>query len=111
MQDAQAGDINAINEVMGNLAAVQEMGMTPETAFANKNILTMMAAKDREENKYRIALENNLMKKYGIDRNYARALAVQSMRGQNALDVANVYMGGGVAPGLNAQGNIANYFK
>ena len=113
IQDAQAGDLNAINEIMGNLAMAQEMGLPPEAAFANKNLLTMMAARDREANKYQIALENNLMKKYGIDRNYARALTVQAMRGQNALDVASMYTGaygngGGVAPGLNQQGTANN---
>lgn len=113
IQDAQAGDLNAINEIMGNLAMAQEMGLPPEAAFANKNLLTMMAARDREANKYQIALENNLMKKYGIDRNYARALTVQAMRGQNALDVAGMYTGaygnsGGVAPGLNKQGTASN---
>jgi hypothetical protein len=113
IQDAQAGDLNAINEIMGNLAMAQEMGLPPEAAFANKNLLTMMAARDREANKYQIALENNLMKKYGIDRNYARALTVQAMRGQNALDVASIYTGaygngGGVAPGLNKQGTVSN---
>ena len=113
IQDAQAGDLNAINEIMGNLAMAQEMGLPPEAAFANKNLLTMMAARDREANRYQIALENNLMKKYGIDRNYARALTVQAMRGQNALDVASMYTGaygngGGVAPGLNKQGTTNN---
>jgi hypothetical protein len=110
IQDAQAGDLSAINEIMGNLTMAQEMGLPPEAAFANKNLLTMMAARDREANKYQIALENNLMKKYGIDRNYARALTVQAMRGQNALDVAGMYTGtygngGGVAPGLDQKGN------
>jgi len=90
LQDAQAGDINAINEVMGNLSMAQEMGLPPEAAFANKNLLTMMASRDREANKYQIAVENNLMKKYGIDRNYARALAVQAMRGETARDIANI---------------------
>lgn len=116
LQDAQAGDVNAINEVMGNLAMAQEMGLPPEAAFANKNLLTMMAARDREANKYQIAVENNLMKKYGIDRNYARALAVQAMRGQNALDVASMYTnaygnGGGVAPGLNRQGGVQTPYQ
>ena len=113
IQDAQAGDLNAINEIMGNLAMAEEMGLPPEAAFANKNLLTMMAARDREANRYQIALENNLMKKYGIDRNYARALTVQAMRNQNALDVASMYTGaysndGGVAPGLNRQGAPSN---
>lgn len=114
LRDAQAGDINAINEVMGNLAMAQEMGLPPEAAFANKNLLTMMAAKEREANRYQIALENNLMKKYGIDRNYARALTVQAMRGQNALDVANIYTGaytGGAAPGLNRQGGVQTPYR
>jgi hypothetical protein len=105
VQEAQAGDLNAINEIMGNLALAQEMGLPPEAAFANKNLLTMMAAKEREANRYQIALENNLMKKYGIDRNYARALAVQAMRGQTARDVANINAAAyGTAPGLNRQG-------
>jgi hypothetical protein len=113
VQEAQSGDLNAINEIMGNLAMAQEMGLPPEAAFANKNLLTMMAARDREANRYQIALENNLMKKYGIDRNYARALTVQAMRGQNALDVASMYTGaygngGGVVPGLNRQGTANN---
>lgn len=113
IQDAQAGDLNAINEIMGNLAMAQEMGLPSEAAFANKNLLTMMAARDREANKYQIALENNLMKKYGIDRNYARALTVQAMRNQNALDVASMYTGaygngGRVAPGLTQQGTASN---
>ena len=112
-KDAELSNINAINEAMGNLAMAQEMGLPPEAAFANKNLLTMMAAKEREANRYQIALENNLMKKYGIDRNYARALTVQAMRGQNALDVASMYTGaygngGGVAPGLNQQGTANN---
>lgn len=116
LQDAQAGDVNAINEAMGNLAMAQEMGLPPEAAFANKNLLTMMAARDREANRYQIAVENNLMKKYGIDRNYARALAVQAMRGQNALDVASMYTnaygnGGGVAPGLNRQGGVQTPYQ
>lgn len=104
-RDAEFSNINAINEAMGNLALAQEMGLPSEAAFANKNLLTMMAAKEREANRYQIALENNLMKKYGIDRNYARALAVQAMRGQVARDVANINAAAyGTAPGLNRQG-------
>lgn len=104
-RDAELSNINAINEAMGNLALAQEMGLPSEAAFANKNLLTMMAAKEREANRYQIALENNLMKKYGIDRNYARALAVQAMRGQVARDVANINAAAyGTAPGLNRQG-------
>lgn len=104
-RDAELSNINAINEAMGNLALAQEMGLPSEAAFANKNLLTMMAAKEREANRYQIALENNLMKKYGIDRNYARALAVQAMRGQTARDVANINAAAyGTAPGLNRQG-------
>ena len=106
-RDAELSNINAINEAMGNLALAQEMGLPSEAAFANKNLLTMMAAREREANRYQIALENNLMKKYGIDRNYARALAVQAMRGQTARDVANINAAAyGIAPGLNRQGTV-----
>jgi hypothetical protein len=49
------------------------------------------------------------MKKYGIDRNYAKALITQGMRNQNAIDVANIYMGGGVpGVGLNQGGTPIN---
>lgn len=111
LQDAQAGDINAINEVMGNMALAKEMDLPYEAAFANKNLLTALTANRRmltDWEKAQLAAE---LKRYGIDVGYKKAIDVQGMRGQNALDVANTYMGGGVAPGLNAQGNIANYFK
>jgi hypothetical protein len=33
------------------------------------------------------------------------------MKGQNALDVARTYMGGGVAPGLNRQGGVQTPYQ
>ena len=111
IQDAQTGDINAINEIMGNLAIADDLGLPPESVFANKNLLTAMSMKDRERTKLEIALANNLVKTYGIDKNYARALAVQALRNQGALDVANINAqafgyGGNyqAAPGLTQQG-------
>lgn len=110
LQDAQAGDVNAINEIMGNMAIAQELGLEPEAAFANKNLLTALSMKDRENTKLEIALANNLVKKYGIDKNYARALAVQALRNQGSLAVANTYMGGyQPAPGLTPGGTANGY--
>lgn len=93
-QDAQLGNINAINEMMGNIAIAEELGLPPEAAFSNKNLLTAFSMKDRENNRYRIAMENNLMKKYGIDRNFARAIITRQMANDNAINVANIYAGG-----------------
>lgn len=108
IQDAKAGDINAINEAMGNMAIAQgELGLAPEAAFANKNLLTALSM----NNKYATDLEKarmvDAMRRYGYDLGYRRAIDQQNLRNQNALDVANIYMGGGgVAPGLDGQGNI-----
>lgn len=106
LQDAQAGDINAINEVMGNLAIAQEMDLPYEAAFANKNLLTALTANRRQLTDLEKAQIMADIRRYGYDSAFARALQVQGMKGQNALDVANIYMGGGVAPGLNNQGTI-----
>ena len=106
VRDAEAGNVNAINEMMGNLAMAEELGLPPEAAFANKNLLTAMSMQDREKTKLEIALANNLVKKYGIDKNYARAIAQQQLRNQGSLAVANTYMSGGGQPGrgLTQQG-------
>lgn len=108
VRDAEAGNVNAINEMMGNLAMAEELGLPPEAAFASKDLLTAMSMQDREKTKLEIALANNLVKKYGIDKNYARAIAQQQLRNQGSLAVANTYMsgGGGGQPGrgLTQQG-------
>lgn len=114
VRDAEAGNVNAINEMLGNLAMAEELGLPPEAAFANKNLLTAMSMQNRDNTKLEIALANNLIKKYGIDKNYARALAQQALRNQGSLAVANTYMSGGaggVAPGLNAQGGVQTSYK
>ena len=104
IQDAQAGDVNAINEIMGNLALAKELNLPPEAAFANKNLLTALTANRRQLTDLEKAQIMADIRKYGYDSAFARALQVQGMKGQNALDVARTYMGGGVAPGLNNQG-------
>lgn len=104
IQDAQTGDVNAINEVMGNLALAKELNLPPEAAFANKNLLTALTANRRQLTDLEKAQIMADIRKYGYDSAFARALQVQGMKGQNALDVARTYMGGGVAPGLNNQG-------
>lgn len=111
VRDAEAGNVNAINEMMGNLAMAEELGLPPEAAFANKNLLTAMSMQNRDNTKLEIAMANNLVKKYGIDKNYARAIAQQQLRNQGSLAVANTYMsgGGGVAPGLNQGGTARSY--
>lgn len=104
VRDAEAGNVNAINEMMGNLAMAEERGLPPEAAFANKNFLTAMSMLNRDNTKLEIALANNLVKKYGIDKNYARAIAQQQLRNQGSLAVANTYMSGGGGGGQPGRG-------
>lgn len=111
LRDAQAGDINAINEVMGNLALAKELNLPPEAAFANKNLLTALTANRRQLTDLEKAQIMADIRRYGYDSAFARALQVQGMKGQNALDVANIYMGGGVAPGLNMQGGVQTPYQ
>lgn len=117
LQDAKAGDINAINEVMGNMALAKEMDLPYETAFANKNLLTALTANRRmltDWEKAQLAAE---LKRYGIDVGYNRALDVQNLRNLGSKDVALInamaygnpmlygnQIGGLPAPGLTPQG-------
>lgn len=109
LQDARNADLNAINEAMGNLAAVREMDMDPATAFANKNLLTMMSANNKRLTDWEKALLMADVKRYGFDTGYKKALDTQRLRNEGSANVANINAaaygyGGGVAPGLNQQG-------
>ena len=112
LQDAQAGDINAINEVMGNLALAKEMNLPAEAAFANKNLLTALTQNRRQLTDWEKAQLMADVRRYGYDSALNRALAVQDLRNRGMVDVANInaqaygYGGGypGVAPGLTQQG-------
>lgn len=112
IQDAQAGDINAINDIMGNLAVAQEMGLPPEAAFANKNLLTAMTMRDKNLTNKEIAELNNAAKMQIALQNYANRLAVQNLRNQGGLQNALVWAGqyGQQAPGLTQGGSIPMMF-
>jgi len=110
IQDAQAGDLNAINEIMGNLAMAQEMGLSPEAAFANKNLLTAMTMRDRNLTNREIAQLNNAAKLQIALQNAQNRLAVQNLRNQGGMTNALIYAGqyGQPAPGLNQHGAPSN---
>jgi hypothetical protein len=110
IQDAQAGDLNAINEIMGNLAMAQEMGLSPEAAFANKNLLTAMTMRDRNLTNREIAQLNNAAKIQIALQNAQNRLAVQNLRNQGGMTNALIYAGqyGQPAVGLNQQGTASN---
>ena len=110
LQDVQAGNVNAINEIMGNLAMAEEMGLPPEAAFANKNLLTAMTMRDRNLTNREIAQLNNAIKLQVALQNAQNRLAVQNLRNQGGMTNALIYAGqyGQPAPGLNAQGTPAN---
>ena len=106
IQDAQAGDLNAINEIMGNLAMAEEMGLPPEAAFANKNLLTAMTMRDRNLTNREIAQLNNAAKLQIALQNAQNRLAVQNLRNQGGMTNALIHAGqyGQPAVGLNQQG-------
>lgn len=110
LQDAQAGDLNAINEVMGNMEIAKEMDLPYEAAFANKNLLTALTANRRNLTDWEKAQLAAELKRYGIDVGYNKAINVQNLRNQgnlqNALIYYGMYNGGGVAPGLNSRGVV-----
>jgi hypothetical protein len=110
VQEAQAGDLNAINEIMGNLAMAQEMGLPPEAAFANKNLLTAMTMRDRNLTNREIAQLNNAAKLQIALQNAQNRLAVQKLRNQGGMTNALIYAGqyGQPAPGLSQQGTAGN---
>lgn len=110
IQEAQAGDLNAINEIMGNLAMAQEMGLSPEAAFANKNLLTAMTMRDRNLTNREIAQLNNAAKLQIALQNAQNRLAVQKLRNQGGITNALIYAGqyGQPAVGLNQQGLPSN---
>ena len=117
LQDAQAGNIDAINEVMGNMAIAKEMDLPYEAAFANKNLLSAMTSNRKRLTDWEKAQLAAELKRYGIDVGYNKAIDVQGMRGNTARDVALInamaYGYGGMgspAPGLNAQGTIPMVF-
>ena len=107
IQDAKAADMNAITEALGNMEIARQLDISPEAAFANKNLLTALTANRRNLTDWEKAQLAAELKRYGIDVGYNKAIDVQKLRNQSSLGVANIYAGmGGVAPGLTAQGTI-----
>lgn len=104
--DAKASQINAINELEGNMALVKEMDLPAKAAFGNKNLLTALS----QAKKYATDLEKariiDAMKRYGYDTSYNRAIDQQLLRNLGNRDVANIYMGGST-PGVGLQSSGA----
>ena len=100
--DAKANQINAINELEGNIALAKEMDLPAKAAFGNKNLLTALS----QAKKYATDLEKariiDAMRRYGYDTSYNRAIDQQLLRNLGNRDVANIYMGGGT-PGVGLQ--------
>jgi hypothetical protein len=106
IRDAKMGDINAINELQGNMAVADELELPPEAAFANKNLLTALS----QEKKYATDLEKakivDAMRRFGYNTNFWRALLQQDLKNQGAIDVANIYAGS-YNPGVGlSQGGV-----
>lgn len=106
IESAKTANQDYAREAIGNMAIADDLGLSPEAAFANKNLLSAYSWKERDEVKKAIANANYIAKMYGIDTKAALALVLQGMKGTTAENVARIYMGDNVAPaqGLTAQG-------
>lgn len=101
LQDARSADANAINEALGNLAAVQEMDMDPMTSFANKNLLTMMTANNKRLTDWEKAQLMADTRRYGFDIGYKKALEQQALRNAGSANVARINAAAyGMNPGV-----------
>lgn len=117
IQDAKASDINAINEIIGNMeVATKGLGLSPKSAFANKNLLTALSTNNRYLNDLEKAKIMADIKRYGYDKAYDKAMAQQLLRNKGMVDVANIYANpygyiNSPAPGLNQQGFVQQSYN
>lgn len=93
MQDARNAGIDYANEVAGNMDVAQTLGLSPQAAYANKNLLSAYSMGERDKVRQAIANANYLTRMYGIDSRAALQLTLQQMRNENAANVARIYMG------------------
>ena len=93
IQDAKNDGVDYSNEVAGNMDVAQTLGLSPQAAYANKNLLSAYSMGERDKVRQAIANANYLTRMYGIDSRAALQLTLQQMRNENALNVARTYMG------------------
>ena len=112
LQDSNISNAEKIYEVMGNIAMAQDMGLPPQAAFANKNLLTAYSMKERDAVKQAIANAQIKAKIYGIDERTALMRELQDLKYKMGVDVANIYMGndlgGTPGVGLSQQGTAVS---
>lgn len=63
LQDAKAGNVGNINEIIGNATIAQAMGLDPQAALANKNLLNAFTAQQKAQ----YGLQGKM---YGADQAY-----------------------------------------
>lgn len=63
LQEAKAGNVGNINELVGNASIAQAMGLSPEAALANKNLLNAFTAQQKAQ----YGLQGKM---YGADQSY-----------------------------------------
>jgi hypothetical protein len=107
IEDAKNAGVDYANEVTGNMDVAQTLGLSPQAAYANKNLLSAYSMGERDKVRQAIANANYLTKLYGIDSRAALQLTLQQMKNENAANVARIYMGlteGAPAVGLTPTG-------
>lgn len=89
LANVEAQRAGGLNELIGNIAIAEEMGLPPESAFGNKNLLTALGAYNR-------ALYGLEGRKYTADINRDIQLALMAGRRDLALTLQQLKNAGGL---------------
>lgn len=110
IQDARNAEIDYANEVAGNSAIAEDLGLPKQAAFANKNLLSAYSMRERDAIKKAISDAQIKAKKYGIDERAALMRELQNLKYKMGVDVANIYMGNDLSTvppvGLDDNGSV-----
>lgn len=82
LQEAKAGNVGNINEIIGNMAIAQEMGLSPEAALANKNLLNAFTTQQKAQ----YGLQGRM---YGADRSYNARIYEANLDNATKKAIAN----------------------
>lgn len=91
LQDAKAGDMSSVDELAGNVAIAQQIGLPPQAAFANKNLLSALTSNMKYQTDLEKARIIDAMRRYGYDSAYSRAIMQQLLRNQGSRENALIY--------------------
>lgn len=82
LQEAKAGNVGNINEIIGNATIAQAMGLDPQAALANKNLLNAFTAQQKAQ----YGLQGKM---YGADQSYNARVYSTNIDNATKLAIAN----------------------